>query len=223
MAQDPRDLNQLLLKIKHASERDDYQKALASAQTLYELLVVLNYKKSQFGFEQQDSQSDQNNAISEPGIETIKDIVAQIEPQSDQVDLLLENQPKFEKQQIEEDFEPITRDFHHIPEFDPIAPKPDLEDGVSTEQSDHQKSLNETLRVGGIALDLNDRLAFMQHLFDGKSADFGRVFEMLDNIETFQEAVHFIQKKVKPDYNQWEGKSEYEERLMLLIANKFGK
>ena len=63
----------------------------------------------------------------------------------------------------------------------------------------------------------------MQHLFDGKSADFGRVFEMLDNIETFQEAVHFIQKKVKPDYNQWEGKSEYEERLMLLIANKFGK
>ena len=46
---------------------------------------------------------------------------------------------------------------------------------------------------------------------------------MLDDLDTYEEAVDFVQSTIKPDYNNWEGKAEYEDRLMMLIANKFGQ
>lgn len=81
-------------------------------------------------------------------------------------------------------------------------------------------TLNEKL-AKGITIDLNDRIAFTKHLFGNSTEDYNRVLNQLITFDTFYETRDFIQEMVKPDYNNWEGKEEYEERFMDIIEKKF--
>ena len=81
-------------------------------------------------------------------------------------------------------------------------------------------SLNDKL-AKGINIDLNDRLAFIKHLFGNSSEDYNRVLNQLITFDTFNETREFVQEMVKPDYNNWDGKQEYEERFMDIIEKKF--
>ncbi|MFE3867340.1 hypothetical protein ACFX5E_04520 [Flavobacterium sp. LS2P90] len=81
-------------------------------------------------------------------------------------------------------------------------------------------SLNEKL-AKGINIDLNDRIAFTKHLFGNNSEDYNRVLNQLITFDTFYETRDFIMDMVKPDYNNWEGKQDYEERFMDIIEKKF--
>ncbi|WP_140485612.1 hypothetical protein [Flavobacterium sp. GSA192] len=81
-------------------------------------------------------------------------------------------------------------------------------------------SLNEKFSKG-IDIDLNDRIAFVKHLFGNSNEDYNRVMNQLITYDNFYETKSFIDEMVKPDYNNWEGKEEYEERFMELIEKKF--
>ncbi len=81
-------------------------------------------------------------------------------------------------------------------------------------------SLNDKLLKSGINVDLNDRIAFVKHLFEGRQEDFNRVLSQLNTFSNENDAKNFIVNQVKPDYS-WEGKETYEERLILLIERKF--
>lgn len=83
-----------------------------------------------------------------------------------------------------------------------------------------QKSLNDTVFSNKLQVGLNDRIAFVKHLFDGSQEDFNRVLSQLNSFKTEDEAKTFVQDFVKPDYN-WSANLEYEERLMNLIERKF--
>ena len=82
-----------------------------------------------------------------------------------------------------------------------------------------KKSLNDKF-LGDIKIGLNDRIAFVKHLFDESQEDFNRVISQLNTFKTAKEAKKFIHKMVKPDYN-WTGKEEFEERLMMIVERKF--
>lgn len=73
----------------------------------------------------------------------------------------------------------------------------------------------------GITIGLNDRVAFMKHLFNNSSEDYNRVLSQLLTFDTFDEAKSFIDNMVKPDYNNWDGKDEYAERFMEIVEKKF--
>jgi hypothetical protein len=81
-------------------------------------------------------------------------------------------------------------------------------------------SLNDTLNQENIQVGLNDRIAFVKHLFNHSQADFNRVLSQLNSFKTEKEAHNFIKKMVKPDYD-WSGKEEYEERFLDLVDRKF--
>lgn len=81
-------------------------------------------------------------------------------------------------------------------------------------------SLNEKL-AKNINIDLNDRIAFTKHLFGNSSEDYNRVLNQLITFDTFYETRDFIQEMVKPDYNNWDGKQDYEERFMDIVEKKF--
>jgi hypothetical protein len=81
-------------------------------------------------------------------------------------------------------------------------------------------TLNDKL-AKGITIGLNDRIAFVKHLFDGDSEDYNRVLSQLITFDTFQETKAFIDEMVKPDYNNWEGKEDFEHRFMEIIEKKF--
>ncbi len=73
----------------------------------------------------------------------------------------------------------------------------------------------------GITIGLNDRVAFMKHLFNNSSEDYNRVLSQLLTFDTFDEAKTFIDNMVKPDYYNWDGKDEYAERFMEIVEKKF--
>lgn len=81
-------------------------------------------------------------------------------------------------------------------------------------------SLNEKLAYG-ISIDLNDRIGFVKNLFGNSDEDYNRVLNQLITYDNFEEARNFIEDMVKPDYGDWEGKEDYEQRFIEIIEKKF--
>ena len=150
----------------------------------------------------------EEEAIMEPAIETIKDMVAQMPDESQKIDELIEEViPKAKYQK--DDFHQITADFSEMPVFEKVT------------TANEKKSLNEKLKAGSLSIGLNDKIAFTKHLFEGKNEDYDRVISQINTADSYQDAINFIQTMVKPDYNNWENKEEIEERFIELIASKF--
>ena len=106
-------------------------------------------------------------------------------------------------------------------EVEPEVPELENVPSESTEKMEPKiVSLNDKL-AKGINIDLNDRIAFIKHLFGNSSEDYNRVLSQLITFDTFYEARDFVQEMVKPDYNNWEGKQDYEDRFMDIIEKKF--
>lgn len=91
---------------------------------------------------------------------------------------------------------------------------------LNKDQEGKSVSLNDRM-AKGIIIGLNDRIAFMSHLFANSSEDYNRVLSQLITFDTFEEAKNFIDNMVKPDYNNWQDKEEYAERFMEIVEKKF--
>ena len=161
--------------------------------------------------------NEDSDAITEPNTEKIKDIVAQMPPETEKVDFMMESinaapetPKKAEPKQEKKDFRNIGVDYDNLPDFEP----------VNHVEKNKPRSLNDRLKKG-INIGLNERLAYIKHLFDGNTADYNRVLSQLNTFTSLEEARKFIELVVKPDYKHWEGKEEYEERFMANIENKF--
>ena len=93
---------------------------------------------------------------------------------------------------------------------------------VAEEVKEEPKSdaFNE-MTTKSIAIGLNDRIGFVQHLFNDSNEDFNRVISQLNTFDTFEEAKNFINEMVIPDYNYWVGEEDYIERFMEIVEKKF--
>jgi hypothetical protein len=83
-------------------------------------------------------------------------------------------------------------------------------------------SVNDKLAKGLITVGLNDRIAFVKHLFNDSQTDFNRVLSQLNTLDSYLESMYFIENLVKPDYD-WEHKKPYEDRLISLVKKRFGE
>lgn len=108
----------------------------------------------------------------------------------------------------------------------PIAFEMPAAEDLHKEESTSEKietkatSLNDKLSKG-INIDLNDRIAFVKHLFGNSDEDYNRVLNQLITYDNFEEAQNFIDDMVKPDYNSWKGKDDYSQRFIEIIEKKF--
>ncbi|WP_430909151.1 hypothetical protein [Maribacter sp. 2-571] len=143
--------------------------------------------------------------IMTPGMDTIKDMVSEM-PNEAAVDEVLSeflNKPDYLKNDKEL-----------------FVPQQETQTDSSPQQAT-PKSLNDKLNTKELKIDLNNRLAFVKHLFDGSTEDYNRVLSQLKTIDSHERSVSFIKNMVKPDHKNWVGKEEYEERFMQLIERKF--
>ena len=134
-----------------------------------------------------------------PGMQTIKDMVSEMPSEA---------------------VEHIFSDFIAKPETmkndkEDLSPLPTNEN-ISVKPKSLNDRLNKEIQIG-----LNDRLAFVKHLFDNSSDDFNRVVSQLNTIDTEERSLAFIENMVKPEYNHWAGKEEYENRFRAIIERKF--
>ncbi|WP_445383709.1 hypothetical protein [Robiginitalea sp. IMCC43444] len=207
-------------------EEMDIPKLYAKSQQLYEKLAVLKFieeklqhveidvSKSEMASKFESIASaviNENRMVPEsnpheediiiPGIDTIKHMVSEM-PGGEELEEVLE---KFLSQNdfIKNDKEILT---------------PDIPSNSGTTE---KKSLNDTLSAREISVGLNDRLAFVKHLFNDSTEDFNRILSQLNTIESQERSVEFIEKMVKPEYGNWKGKEEFEARFMALIERRF--
>lgn len=130
--------------------------------------------------------------------------------------------------------EPIRLEDLFVPTFDSIkddmSQKEEFRDTISLDETEklfntkkdlpRQLSLNDKLLNNSIQIGLNDRIAFVNKLFNFSQLEFNTVLNSLNEFNSKQEAINYIQYSVKPKYN-WKGKEELEERLILIIERKF--
>ena len=124
---------------------------------------------------------------------------------------------KIESRQIS--FEDLLGESFNEPEFvkpnDVVIPsslKEEIEEKPLSLNDQHSKAIN---------IGMNDRIAFVKHLFDDSTEDYNRVLSQLNSFTTKEEAVDFIEEIIKPDYENWVGSEEYAERFMEIVKNKF--
>lgn len=159
--------------------------------------------------------------LMEPAIEKIKDIVAQMPEETAAVDELVDEINTPEK--IEEDLSELSPNLGQLPIFDPVEPENKLEKEPSENSltAVEKTSLNETFKSAAFHIGLNDRLAFVNHLFENNNEDYDRVISQLNTMDSFEEITDFLENIIKPDYNNWDGKEDYETRFLDIIEQKF--
>jgi hypothetical protein len=134
-----------------------------------------------------------------PGMQTIKDMVSEM--------------PSEAIEHIFSDF--IAKPNTMKNEKEILSPLPNKE-----ETSTKPKSLNDAL-TKELQIDLNNRLAFVKHLFNGNAEAYQQALRQLEAIDTEERSIAFVDNMVKPEYNNWEGKEEYETRFKAIIERKF--
>jgi hypothetical protein len=219
MHQEVRELYEQLSVLKFAHENfEDDLPTIGNDSSFFDMLDTAFNNKVSDNIEVEDKiyinlDDVEDDGIMEPVMEKIKDMVAQMPPETQAIDKIFEEAiPK--TQYHKNDLEEITADFKDMPVFDPVEEKP------NGTKKDVKKSLNDKLK-GEFKIGLNDKIAFIKHLFDGNSEDLDRVISLLNTASTFDEAEHIIKVKVKPDYNFWIGKDEYADRFMEIVEAKF--
>ena len=96
-----------------------------------------------------------------------------------------------------------------------VFDKKDADEEVKPAQSLNDK-FGKTAQIG-----LNDKLAFVQKLFFGSESEYNKVVKHIANLHSMQDAVIYIEQEVKPTYNYWKGKEEYEQRFLDLLLKRF--
>ena len=234
-------------RILKLSGKDDLNAMHKEVAALYEKLTVLKFAKDNFNEEMPTVGGDSsffemlntafNNKVSdtievedkvyvnldepeddgimEPVIHKIKDMVAEMPEEGESIEGLLEDMG-IKEEAVKNDVKHIANDYSIIPEFEPV------EEAKAREEKQNL-SLNDKLKANALHIDLNDKIAFIKHIFGGQTIDYERVISQLNTAETFDSAKYFILEMVKPDYNNWEGKEEYETRFLDIVERKFLK
>lgn len=197
-------------------------------------------------FETVESEDEETPAEEETFEETVEETIEEPEPEVEFAPLFeisKEEEPVKSKQITLEDFlseghvEPIFVRAEEVYSNEKTTTQTNLENKTETVTKvevvetkktqfivDHHEpktvSLNDSLSKS-INIGLNDRIGFEKHLFGGSGEDLNRVLSQLSTYSNFSEAQEFIEDMVKPDYNNWAGKEDYETRFMELVEKKF--
>jgi len=70
-------------------------------------------------------------------------------------------------------------------------------------------------------VDVNDRSAFIQKLFDEKSDEYEKVMKKISSIQDWKSIQEFIQNGVKPNYNSWKDNLLVEKRFFTILKKQF--
>ena len=221
------ELVKLCTEIITSKDNEDISKLYNSAQELYEKLAVFKYIEEKLSdieidvsknvlaakFEMMaNAVINENKTVPEssphdediitPGIDTIKHMVSEM-PTSEEV-------------------EKIFAEF--VAKKDLLKNDKDLvgtDDGQENTKNVKTKSLNDILTEKELSIGLNDRLAFVKHLFDGNTGQFDKAIAQLNAIDSEERSLAYIENLVKPEYENWAGLDEYEKRFIDLIKRRF--
>ncbi len=205
------------------------------ARLLYEKLSVLtfvdNYVTSTPNFEQPNEKLIKEKEPDLDKREVVKPVAEKIKtiPKPTVNPVQQQQKKKNDENIFEPTFDKVKIDIGSL-KPNQISIKEEFRDSISADKTstlfdeddkyDEKKTLNDRQFTSTIQIGLNDRIAFVKHLFNFSQADFNRILSQLNTLKSEKEAKNYIYNQVKPDYD-WTGKEEYEERLITIIERKF--
>jgi hypothetical protein len=226
-------LDQELMSIAHEilkmKNREDVDELLARANELQQRLSLLSLIKRyeaqpaiQESFDDLTKQYDydklvsipEEKSITEKEVVEVSDLFTELvsEPQkvqSESVDLEVEKKV--------EELSDFDQELQGVIDLDVATT---LLDEGGLLDNNPTKSVNDVVFQNQIQIGLNDRIAFVKHLFNENQEDFNRVISQLNSFKDLKEAKSFIHKVVRPDYD-WSSQEELQDRLMNLVERKF--
>lgn len=232
------ELVSLAHSILQMENNDDIHDLHKKASAIYEKLTVLKFVDSQINSKLIESKVEIVDKIEPVFIEQEKEVPfnsEEILEESEKPEIIADEQVEeifgIEDTMINDSKKEVFSDSHSLEEelkdaisadvatkmFERVTKEnPEIEEIAESTQ----RSLNDTLFKNNLQVGLNDRIAFVKHLFENNQEDFNRVLSQLNSFKNEKEAKNFIKKMVKPDYD-WSAKQDYEERLINLIERKF--
>ncbi len=227
-----------ILQLNEESEIIDLRKKTLD---LFEKLTILNYQKeSKKSLEEDKLHQLESKDLNTP-LESEKEIVEET------VEIINEDNQNVSNEELTEKT-PVDLEDLFIPTFDSIkedmSQKEEFKDTVTIEETERfferkriervqkkvtqkkaeknskQLSLHDKLLSNTIQIGLNDRIAFVNNLFNFSQADFNKVLGTLNDFDDKKEAFDFINYTVKPKYN-WSGKEDLIDRFLAIIERKY--
>ena len=223
------DLRLLAESILKEEQISDVQSKLDQARNLYEKLLNKEHLEKE---PNKDDSALVIDEVEEAKIERVIETLTPVEDEDKKVKVEVQEKP--EPKVIEDEEPPLSLNDLFVPTFDGIkedmSQKAEFKDTISLDETENlfqtkkeearQLSLNDKLVGSSIQVGLNDRIAFVNKLFNFSQSDFNKALTKLNEFESKNEALNYFQYQVKPNYN-WKGKEELEERMISLIERKF--
>lgn len=228
------ELKKLANRFLASEEVSDLEQLKIDYLAIYEDLILLIHEMQKqmssmhpFYSAQPDVKSDENARQADPEIPSeIDELKESIGAGAIEESMAKkENEPEQEYPTLSDLFVPTFNDIK-----EDMSQKEEFKDTVSLEETEklfetkkeeiRQLSLNDRLLGNSIQVGLNDRIAFVNKLFNFSQSDFNKVLNRLNEFSTKDEALHYVQYQVKVNYN-WKGKEDLEERFISLIERKF--
>jgi hypothetical protein len=209
-------------KVLNQEAQWDEEKTHEAIQKLYELSIV---QKMLLGEEtvnndQWKRQQAQLNEViesltGESKKERIKEENMEIAPMMETIKNMVTEMPE------PETYEKLFETIEDMPNFVPKDKEERIESNESQfQKAEERKNINDHF-AKTLSIDLNDRLAFIKHLFEGDSKTYERVLAQVITYETWEEVFLFIEAHVKTEYDNWTGKEEVFERFLNTLQKNF--
>ena len=221
LEKDLKDLAQEILQLDDFNEVDALKE---KAHKLYEQLFTISFFKDHI---EEIKNISNNNSQS---LDKLKNSIDQIQELKSEKQTIIDN-PSDLSNVLEEShesgafFEPkfdsVKEDLSQKEEFKDTISLDETEKLFETKKTEEkQLSLHDKLLTNSIQIGLNDRIAFVNNLFNFSQSEFNKVLSELNSCKTKNEALNYINYSVKSKYN-WKGKEALEERFLLIIERKF--
>ena len=209
-------------KVLNQEAQWDEEKTHEAIQKLYELSIVqkmLLEEETVNNGQWKRQQAQLNEVIEsltgESKKERIKEENMEVAPMMETIKNMVTEMPE------PETYEKLFETIEDMPTF---VPK-DNEVSTETKESQFQKA-EERKNINDhfaktLSIDLNDRLAFIKHLFEGDTKTYERVLAQVVTYETWEEVFSFLEAHVKTEYDNWTGKEEVVERFLNTLQKNF--
>lgn len=218
--------------------QDDFNDLYKSSRKLYEKMATIKQLKNRISKAEMLDMISENQVLTDAPESEENNVNIEVEEKANTSESLVDKRTEVQEKEPEV-IEPETsksgmdmfKDVSKMrfkPKSDTIEEKAEIVPESTPEpvQQSVKKAVEKTpitpnKKVKNMSIGLNDRIAFINNLFDGDSFAYTQYIDKLNAFDDYESALRYINDQIKPYYNNWQDKDEYEFRFIQLLELKF--
>ncbi len=218
--------------------QDDFNDLYKSTRKLYEKMAAIKQLKNRIGKAEMLDIISEKQALTDTQESKQNAVNLEVEEKVNTPESLIEKKPEMQEEKPEviepeasksgmEMFKDVSK-MRFKPKSETnkkkieAVPKPAPEPvQQSVKKTVEKNPVTSGKKIKNMSIGLNDRIAFINNLFDGDSFAYTQYIDKLNAFDDYESALRYINNQIKPYYNNWQDKDEYEFRFIQLLELKF--